>query len=85
MDGARFVLVEKLDRVMPEVNAGLADFATRELRARGIEVRTGTSLDSVDEVSATLSTGERVPAPHPVLDRRSQAAQGGRGARPRGR
>ncbi len=42
-------------------------------------------LDSVDEVSATLSTGERMPARTRVLDRRSQAAQGGRGARPRGR
>ena len=62
IDGARWILVEQNDRVMPEIGAGLADFATRELRARGIEVRTGTRLDSIDEVSATLSTGERIPA-----------------------
>jgi NADH:ubiquinone reductase (H+-translocating) len=62
LDGTRWILVEARDRVMPEINAGLADFATRELRARGIEVRTSTQLESVDAATATLSDGERVPA-----------------------
>lgn len=61
LDGTRFVLVEALDRVMTEIDARLADFATRELRARGIEVRLGTRLDSVDAESAVLSDGERIP------------------------
>jgi NADH:ubiquinone reductase (H+-translocating) len=61
LDGTRFILVEALDRVMPEIDAGLAEFATRELRARGIEIRTGTRLDSLDASSAKLSTGETVP------------------------
>src|SRR5215207_1724509 len=39
----------------------LAEFATRELRGRGMEIRTGTRLDAVDERSATLSTGEVIP------------------------
>jgi len=60
--GARFVLVEARDRVMPEIPAPLADFASRELRRRGIEIRTNTMLDSMDERSATLSTGERIAA-----------------------
>ena len=30
---------------MPEIPASLAEFATRELRRRGIEIRTGTMLD----------------------------------------
>jgi NADH dehydrogenase len=62
LDGTRWILVEALDRVMQEIDPGLADFATRELRRRGIEVRTGTRLDSVDEATATLSTGEAIPA-----------------------
>jgi NADH:ubiquinone reductase (H+-translocating) len=62
MVGARFILVEAQDRVMPEVPASLAEFATRELSGRGMEIRTGTQLDSMDERSATLSTGERIPA-----------------------
>ncbi|HEV2074810.1 MAG TPA: FAD-dependent oxidoreductase, partial [Thermoleophilaceae bacterium] len=61
LDGTRWILVEALDRLMPEIDAGLADFATKELRARGIEVRTGTRLDSLDAAEATLSTGERIP------------------------
>jgi NADH dehydrogenase len=62
MVGSRFVLVEARDRVMPEIPASLAEFATRELRARGMEIRTETMLDSVDARSVTLSTGERIPA-----------------------
>ena len=61
LDGTRWILVEAADRIMQEIPARLADFATRELRGRGIEIRTGTRLDSVDECSATLSTGERIP------------------------
>jgi NADH dehydrogenase len=60
--GARFVLVEARDRVMPEIPSPLAEFASRELRRRGIEIRTNTMLESMDERSATLSTGERIPA-----------------------
>ncbi len=35
LDGTCWILVEALDRVMPEIAPSLADFATRELRARG--------------------------------------------------
>jgi NADH dehydrogenase len=61
LDGTRWILVEALDRVMPEIDASLAAFATSELRARGIEVRTGTRLARLDEREAWLTTGERVP------------------------
>jgi len=61
LDGTRWVLVEAQDRVMPEIPPSLAEFATRELRGRGIEIRTGTRLEALDESSATLSDGERVP------------------------
>jgi NADH:ubiquinone reductase (H+-translocating) len=61
MIGSRFVLVEARERVMPEIPASLAEFATRELRGRGMEIRTNTMLGSADERSVTLSTGERIP------------------------
>ena len=60
MAGARFVLVEAQDRVMQEIPAPLAEFASRELRGRGMEIKTGTMLKEMDERSATLSTGERI-------------------------
>jgi NADH:ubiquinone reductase (H+-translocating) len=59
--GTRFVLVEARDRVMPEIPASLAEFATRELRGRGMEILTNTMLSSADRDSVTLSTGERIP------------------------
>src|SRR5215216_954569 len=53
--GTRFVLVEARERVMPEIPASLAEFATRELRGRGMEILTNTTLSSADQESATLS------------------------------
>jgi len=59
--GMRWILVEARDRVMPEIPAQLADFATAELRGRGIEIRTGTTLQEIGDGTATLSDGEVVP------------------------
>jgi NADH dehydrogenase len=77
--GMRWMLVEARDRVMPEIPADLAEFAKRELRGRGIAIRTGTTLESVSADTATLSGGEVVPTrtvvwtagvkPHPVVAR----------------
>ena len=61
LDGVRFMLVEARDRVMPEVPPSLAAFATAELRKRGIEVRTNTTVERVSEDSIELSDGEVVP------------------------
>jgi NADH dehydrogenase len=77
--GMRWILVEARDRIMPEIPAPLADFATRELRGRGIEIRTSTTLDAVRADEVTLSGGEVVATrtlvwtagvkPHPVIAR----------------
>ncbi len=61
LDGMRWILVEATDRVMPEIPASLAEFAMRELRGRGIEIRTGTLLEEVTAATARLSTGETIP------------------------
>jgi NADH:ubiquinone reductase (H+-translocating) len=59
--GTRWVLVEAQERIMREIPESLAEVASRELRRRGMEIRTGTTLESMDEQSAVLSTGERLP------------------------
>ena len=79
MHGLRFILVEARDRVMPEIPAKLADFASAELRRRGIEILTSTTIERVDADSVQLSTGERVPTrtvcwtagvkAHPIVER----------------
>jgi NADH dehydrogenase len=61
MAGTRFVLVEAQERVMAEIPAPLAEFASNELRGRGMEILTNTMLSQMDERSATLSNGERIP------------------------
>jgi NADH dehydrogenase len=77
LHGMRWILVEATDRVLPEVELELAEYALRELRGRGIDIRLGTRLDEVTESTATLSTGEELPTrtvvwttgvmPHPSL------------------
>ena len=59
--GTRWILVEAQDRIMREIPESLAEVAAGELRRRGMEIRTGTTLESMDDRSAALSTGERVP------------------------
>ncbi len=65
-EGMRWILVEARDRVMPEIPASLAGFATAELRSRGIDIRTSTTLEEVTAESALLSDGEVVPT-HTVV------------------
>jgi NADH:ubiquinone reductase (H+-translocating) len=60
--GMRWVLVEARDRIMQEVPASLSAFAERELRRRGIEVHTNTTLLEVNERQAQLSGGQAVAA-----------------------
>jgi NADH dehydrogenase len=77
LHGMRWVLVEATNRVLPETDPGLADYALRELRGRGIDIRLGTTLEEVTATTAKLSTGETLPtrtvvwtagvAPHPSL------------------
>ena len=77
LHGMRWVLVEASDRVLPEIDRQLADYALRELRGRGIDIRLRTTLEEVGANSARLSSGETLPtrtvvwtagvAPQPIL------------------
>src|SRR6188472_342114 len=77
LHGMRWVLVEAGDRVLPEIDRELAEYALRELRGRGIDIRLRMTLEEVTADSARLSTGETLPArtvvwtagvsPHPSL------------------
>jgi len=62
LHGMRWLLVEAAQRVLPEIDAGLAEYACGELRGRGIEIRMETTLAKVEADSVELSTGETVPA-----------------------
>jgi NADH dehydrogenase len=60
--GMRWVLIEAKGRIMQEVPESLSEFAERELRGRGIEVRTGTTLRELSAHGATLADGEMITA-----------------------
>ncbi|MBF4577408.1 NAD(P)/FAD-dependent oxidoreductase [Frondihabitans sp. VKM Ac-2883] len=74
----RFVLVEALDRVAPEVGPELSKWTLGALRARGIDIRLKTTMPSCENGDCVLSDGETVPAgtivwtagvkPNPALD-----------------
>ncbi len=61
LDGMRWILVEARERIMLEIPPSLAEFAAKELRGRGMEIRTGTMINSIEAGAAELSTGERIP------------------------
>ena len=77
LHGMRWILVEAMDRVLPEVPEALADYALHELRGRGIDIRLGTKLEEARGDGCRLSTGEEIPtrtivwtagvAPHPSI------------------
>jgi NADH:ubiquinone reductase (H+-translocating) len=79
LHGLRFVLVEARDRLMPEISPGLAEFAGKELRRRGIEIKLSTTIERVSAESTELSNGEVIPTrtvawtagvtPHPIVAR----------------
>ncbi len=77
LHGMRWVLVEAADRVLPEIDLQLAEYALRELRGRGIDIRMETTLEEVGADFARLAGGETLPtrtvvwtagvAPQPIL------------------
>lgn len=73
----KWILVEATGKILPEVGPEMGRYAVRELRARNIDVRLDTRLDSCEDRIAVLSDGSRFPTrtlvwtagvkPHPVL------------------
>jgi NADH dehydrogenase len=59
----RFVLVEAMGRIMPEVAADQADWVVEHLRSRGIEVLLNTSLsDATDGKLQLINMPDKTPA-----------------------
>jgi NADH dehydrogenase len=66
-DEVRFLLLQAVDRIMPEIDPGLADYATRVLAARrGVEVRTNAPVQAVEPGKVHLK-GETIEAGTIVL------------------
>jgi NADH dehydrogenase len=78
-DEIRVTLVEMAPRILPNLDADLAEYATAKLRSRGMTVLLSTSVESVASDHLLLATGERIEArtviwcagiaPNPLLAR----------------
>lgn len=74
----RVVLVHSQDRILPEMDSRLAEFAQRLLRKRGVEIRLDTRLAAATGQAAVLGDGTALPtqtlvstvpsSPHPLVD-----------------
>ena len=62
----RWVLVDAAPKILPEIPTRLGEYAARQLEKRGVDIRVGTTLESVEEHAATLSDGERIATDTPV-------------------
>jgi NADH:ubiquinone reductase (H+-translocating) len=56
----RWVLVDAAPKILPEIPRRLGEYAAEKLTGRGVEIRVGTTLESVEANAAQLSDGERI-------------------------
>ena len=55
-----WVLVDAAPKILPEIPMSLGDYAARQLARRGVDIRVGTTLQSVEPHAAVLSDGDRI-------------------------
>jgi len=55
-----WVLVDAAQSILPEIPPRLGEYATRQLRRRGVDIRVGTTLTAAEPHAAVLSDGERI-------------------------
>ena len=95
LHGMRWILVEAAPRVLPEIDQDLADYALRELRGRGIDIKLETQLKEVDaeldhaldrrgraDHDRRLDRGRRPGADPQTAERAARRARPGAGRRP---
>jgi NADH:quinone reductase (non-electrogenic) len=55
-----WVLVDAAPKILPEIPMQLGEYAARQLARRGVDIRVGTTLESVEPHAAVLSDGDRI-------------------------
>jgi NADH dehydrogenase len=87
-DECHFVLLHARERILPEMDEGLALYAQSLLQRRGVEIRLGARLQAATRDHAILADGTRIPTrtlvatvpshPNPVVETLPLEKQGGR-------
>ena len=88
MRDCQVTLLHSLDRILPELDASLADFAMVKMQERGIKFRLNTQVARADDQGVELQSGERIDggtvicavgtAPTELVERLPLAKQRGR-------
>ena len=60
-ESVKVILLHSRERILPEMGPGLADFALKKLRQRGVEVLLNTRIAAATPHEAILSSGVRIP------------------------
>jgi len=60
-ESQHWVLVDAANKILPEIPRKLGDYAAQQLAGRGVDIRVGTTLESVEAHAAVLSDGSRIP------------------------
>jgi NADH dehydrogenase len=55
-----WVLVDAAPKILPEIPSRLGEYAAERLSRRGVDIRVGTTLESVGPHEAVLSDGDRI-------------------------
>jgi NADH:quinone reductase (non-electrogenic) len=55
-----WVLVDAAPKILPEIPMPLGEYAARQLVRRGVDIRVGTTLQSVEPHATVLSDGDRI-------------------------
>jgi NADH dehydrogenase len=55
-----WLLVDAAPKILAEIPPSLGEYAARQLKGRGVDIRVGTTLQSVEQHAAVLSDGDRI-------------------------
>src|SRR3954464_1057333 len=55
-----WVLVDAAPKILPEIPPRLGEYAAEQLERRGVDIRVGTTLESIGAHEAVLSDGDRI-------------------------
>jgi NADH dehydrogenase len=55
-----WLLVDAAPKILPEIPHRLGEYAAKQLRRRGVDIRVGTTLTAVEPHAAVLSDGDRI-------------------------
>ena len=60
-DDVRFILLQRGERILPELPASLSAYADKKLRARSVDIRLNTGMTAATSSYVETDQGERIP------------------------